>query len=190
MLQLNVSKLSPKVFKPPISNSRNCHGAQTTTRKTADTYQRMGSTHFGNLTLGCSAPLVSQACLPSHQRFLTHPLVLLSQLTDLINVLDHISLWCLLLAIRRPMQLYANVRPVRSFPKTQSYLRNVAEGDIDWILVRKILKVNIVVKEGDLISTSHGSQQQRLPSLPESALNASCGLHLRLLKVDHGSFFQ
>jgi isocitrate/isopropylmalate dehydrogenase len=88
------------------------------------------------------------------------------------------------------MQLYANVRPARGFAKTQSYLRNLAEGDIDWILVQEILKVNIVVKEGDLISTSHESQQQRLPSLPESALNASCGLHLRLLKVDHGSFFQ
>ncbi|OCK92108.1 Isocitrate/Isopropylmalate dehydrogenase-like protein [Cenococcum geophilum 1.58] len=62
---------------------------------------------------------------------------LFGSLTDLINALGHISLWCLLLAIRRPMQLFANTRPVRSFPKTQSYLRNVAEGDIDWILPRE-----------------------------------------------------
>ncbi|KAI9759885.1 MAG: hypothetical protein M4579_002010 [Chaenotheca gracillima] len=53
------------------------------------------------------------------------------------DVPDHISLWGLLLAIRGPMQLYANVRPVRSFPKTKSPLRDVEEGDIDWVLVRE-----------------------------------------------------
>jgi isocitrate/isopropylmalate dehydrogenase len=53
------------------------------------------------------------------------------------DVPDHISLWGLLLAIRRPLQLYANVRPVRKFPKTRSYLRNVDEGDINWVLVRE-----------------------------------------------------
>ena len=53
------------------------------------------------------------------------------------DVPDHISLWGLLLAIRGPLQLYANVRPVRIFPGTQSPLRHAEEGDIDWILVRE-----------------------------------------------------
>ncbi|PMD32812.1 tartrate dehydrogenase/decarboxylase ttuC [Hyaloscypha variabilis F] len=53
------------------------------------------------------------------------------------DVPDHISLWGLLLAIRGPLQLYANVRPVRTFPGTQSPLRNAKAGDIDWILVRE-----------------------------------------------------
>jgi isocitrate/isopropylmalate dehydrogenase len=35
------------------------------------------------------------------------------------------------------LQLYANVRPVRTFPGTQSPLRNAKAGDIDWILVRE-----------------------------------------------------
>ena len=53
------------------------------------------------------------------------------------DVPDHISLWGLLLAIRGPLQLYANVRPVRTFPGTQSPLRHADEGDIDWVLVRE-----------------------------------------------------
>lgn len=53
------------------------------------------------------------------------------------DVPDHISLWGLLLAIRGPLQLYANVRPVRSFPGTQSPLRNAGAKGIDWLLVRE-----------------------------------------------------
>jgi isocitrate/isopropylmalate dehydrogenase len=54
-----------------------------------------------------------------------------------IDVPDHISLWGLLLAIRGPLQLYANVRPVRTFPGTQSPLRSAKASDIDWLLVRE-----------------------------------------------------
>ncbi|KAG0651058.1 putative tartrate dehydrogenase decarboxylase [Hyphodiscus hymeniophilus] len=53
------------------------------------------------------------------------------------DVPDHISLWGLLLAIRGPLQLYANVRPVRTFPGTQSPLRTVGAKGIDWLLVRE-----------------------------------------------------
>lgn len=55
----------------------------------------------------------------------------------MLDVPDHISLWGLLLAIRGPLQLYANVRPVRTFPGTQSPLRNAKAGEIDWVLVRE-----------------------------------------------------
>jgi tartrate dehydrogenase len=54
-----------------------------------------------------------------------------------LDVPDHISLWGLLLAIRGPLQLYANVRPVRTFPGTQSPLRNANAKSIDWLLVRE-----------------------------------------------------
>ncbi|RAH86930.1 tartrate dehydrogenase [Aspergillus japonicus CBS 114.51] len=53
------------------------------------------------------------------------------------DVPDHISLWQLLLAIRSPMQLYANVRPVKNFPNVPSPLAGVKHGDIDWVLVRE-----------------------------------------------------
>jgi tartrate dehydrogenase len=55
------------------------------------------------------------------------------------DIPDHISLWGLLLAIRGPLQLYANVRPVRTFPGTVSRLRDNKFGspEIDWLLVRE-----------------------------------------------------
>ncbi|KAL6234022.1 hypothetical protein BDW75DRAFT_241495 [Aspergillus navahoensis] len=52
------------------------------------------------------------------------------------DVPDHVSLWGLLLKIRSPLQLYANVRPVRTFPGTKSPLRTAKNG-IDWVLVRE-----------------------------------------------------
>ncbi|KAL4789482.1 hypothetical protein BDV19DRAFT_383090 [Aspergillus venezuelensis] len=52
------------------------------------------------------------------------------------DVPDHVSLWGLLLKIRSPLQLFANVRPVRTFPGTKSPL-NTAKDGIDWILVRE-----------------------------------------------------
>ncbi|KAJ5106451.1 hypothetical protein N7456_003126 [Penicillium angulare] len=52
------------------------------------------------------------------------------------DVPDHISLWGLLLAIRGPLQLYANVRPVRTFPGTRCPLNTATKG-IDWMLVRE-----------------------------------------------------
>lgn len=54
------------------------------------------------------------------------------------DVPDHVSLWGLLLGIRGPMQLYANVRPVKIFPGTRYYLNNIEDpSDIDWVLVRE-----------------------------------------------------
>lgn len=59
---------------------------------------------------------------------------LIDKFTD---VPDHISLWGLLLAIRGPLQLFANVRPVRSFPGSKSPLANPPPEGIDWVLVRE-----------------------------------------------------
>lgn len=39
--------------------------------------------------------------------------------------------------MRGPMQLYANVRPVRTFPGTTAPLKTVDERGIDWMLVRE-----------------------------------------------------
>ncbi len=53
------------------------------------------------------------------------------------GVPDHISVWGLLLPIRRGFQQYANVRPVRLMPGIQSPLRGREPGDIDFIIVRE-----------------------------------------------------
>ena len=53
------------------------------------------------------------------------------------TVPDHISLWGLLIPIRREFQLYANVRPVRLMPGVPSPLANRKAGDIDFWVVRE-----------------------------------------------------
>jgi len=53
------------------------------------------------------------------------------------GVPDHISLWGLLIPIRRVFEQYANVRPVKLMPGIQSPLRNREYGDIDFIIVRE-----------------------------------------------------
>jgi tartrate dehydrogenase/decarboxylase/D-malate dehydrogenase len=53
------------------------------------------------------------------------------------DVPDHVSLWGLLIPIRRVFEQYANVRPVKLMPGIQSPLRNRECGDIDFIIVRE-----------------------------------------------------
>jgi tartrate dehydrogenase/decarboxylase/D-malate dehydrogenase len=50
---------------------------------------------------------------------------------------DHISLWGLLIKIRREFQQYANVRPVRLMPGIDSPLKNREPGSIDFVVVRE-----------------------------------------------------
>ena len=53
------------------------------------------------------------------------------------TVPDHVSLWGLLIPIRREFQLYANVRPVRLMPGVPSPLAGRKAGDIDFWVVRE-----------------------------------------------------
>ena len=53
------------------------------------------------------------------------------------GVPDHVSLWGLLIPIRREFRQYANVRPVRLMPGIESPLRNRGPGDIDFYVVRE-----------------------------------------------------
>ena len=53
------------------------------------------------------------------------------------GVPDHVSLWGLLIPIRREFRQYANVRPVRLMPGVVSPLRDRVVGDIDMVIVRE-----------------------------------------------------
>jgi len=53
------------------------------------------------------------------------------------GVADHVSLWGLLIPIRREMQQYVNLRPVRLMKGVESPLRNRGAGDIDFYVVRE-----------------------------------------------------
>jgi tartrate dehydrogenase/decarboxylase / D-malate dehydrogenase len=50
---------------------------------------------------------------------------------------DHISLWELLLPIRKTFEQYANVRPVRLFPGLKGPLRDKTSEDINFVCVRE-----------------------------------------------------
>jgi tartrate dehydrogenase/decarboxylase/D-malate dehydrogenase len=50
---------------------------------------------------------------------------------------DHISLWGLLIPIRRSFQQYVNLRPVRLLKGVESPLKNVQPGQIDFCVVRE-----------------------------------------------------
>ncbi len=53
------------------------------------------------------------------------------------GVPDHISLWGLLIPIRRTFRQYVALRPVRLLPGVQSPLRERQAGDIDFLVVRE-----------------------------------------------------
>ncbi|MFA9421241.1 MAG: tartrate dehydrogenase [Gammaproteobacteria bacterium] len=53
------------------------------------------------------------------------------------TVLDHVSLWGLLIPIRREFQQYINLRPVRLFEGMQCPLTGKKPGDIDFYVVRE-----------------------------------------------------
>jgi tartrate dehydrogenase/decarboxylase/D-malate dehydrogenase len=54
-----------------------------------------------------------------------------------LQVPDHVSLWGLLIPIRRQMQQYVNLRPVRLLPGIQSPLVDRKSEDIDFVVVRE-----------------------------------------------------
>jgi len=53
------------------------------------------------------------------------------------GVPDHVSLWNLLIPMRRDLKLYVNLRPVRLLPGMVSPLRDRGPGDIDYFIVRE-----------------------------------------------------
>jgi tartrate dehydrogenase/decarboxylase/D-malate dehydrogenase len=53
------------------------------------------------------------------------------------SVPDHVSLWGLLIPIRRRFQQYVNLRPVRLMPGLRSPLADRSERDIDIVIVRE-----------------------------------------------------
>jgi tartrate dehydrogenase/decarboxylase / D-malate dehydrogenase len=53
------------------------------------------------------------------------------------DVADHVSLWGLLIPIRRAFSQYVNLRPIRLFPGISSPLRQVPPSGLDFVVVRE-----------------------------------------------------
>lgn len=66
-----------------------------------------------------------------------HDAIFLGAVGDPKRVPDHISLWGLLIRIRRSFQQYANIRPVRLMPGIRSPLADRKPNDIDFVVVRE-----------------------------------------------------
>src|SRR5260370_6450120 len=71
------------------------------------------------------------------------------------SVPDHVSLWGLLIPIRRGFRQYVNLRPVRLFEGIESPLKNWKPGQIDFCIVRHPDWFDVVVGSnlfGDILS--------------------------------------
>ncbi|EPD69591.1 tartrate dehydrogenase [Streptomyces sp. HGB0020] len=53
------------------------------------------------------------------------------------GVPDHVSLWGLLIPIRRGFQQYVNLRPIRVFEGVPSPLRDARPGEVDFVVIRE-----------------------------------------------------
>ncbi|KAI0533741.1 tartrate dehydrogenase [Xylaria digitata] len=53
------------------------------------------------------------------------------------NVPDHISLWGLILPLRKSLGQCVNVRPIRLLPGLRSPLKDIKDGPLDWVMVRE-----------------------------------------------------
>jgi isocitrate/isopropylmalate dehydrogenase len=53
------------------------------------------------------------------------------------DVPDHISLWGLILPIRKALNQYVNVRPTRILEGTKSPLADCKREDLDWMIIRE-----------------------------------------------------
>ena len=78
------------------------------------------------------------------------------------SVPDHVSLWGLLIPIRRTFRQYVNLRPVRLMPGIESPLANRKTGDIDFWIVREN-------NEGEY--SSIGGRSTRAPTTSSSCKN-------------------
>ncbi|KAI0097963.1 tartrate dehydrogenase [Nemania sp. FL0031] len=53
------------------------------------------------------------------------------------DVPDHISLWGLILPLRKGLNQYVNVRPIRLLPSLNSPLTELKNGMLDWVIIRE-----------------------------------------------------
>ena len=76
------------------------------------------------------------------------------------GVPDHVSLWGLLIPIRRAFNQYANVRPVKLFKGVTPAIRNYKVGEIDFVVVRE----NVEGEYSEIGGRLYGGTDQELVS--------------------------
>ena len=88
------------------------------------------------------------------------------------TVPDHVSLWQLLIPIRRSFDQYVNLRPARILRGVESPLRH--PGSLDVTVVRENTEGEYSNSGGRLFAGPHGSSPFRIACSPATAWSASC----------------
>jgi tartrate dehydrogenase/decarboxylase / D-malate dehydrogenase len=93
---------------------------------------------YDSFDWSCERYLAEGAMMPSDglDRIRSHDAVLLGAV-GWPGVPDHVSLWGLLIPIRRSFQQYVNLRPVKVLDGVPSPLRKAGVGDVDLVVVRE-----------------------------------------------------
>ncbi|HMR31679.1 MAG TPA: tartrate dehydrogenase [Geminicoccaceae bacterium] len=102
--------------------------------------RRFGFTlEWDELPWGCEYYLAHGRMMPEDglEQIRHHAAIFLGAVGFPSMVPDHVSLWGLLIRLRRGFEQYANIRPVRLMPGISTPLAGRAPGDIDFIVVRE-----------------------------------------------------
>ncbi|MEU5876225.1 tartrate dehydrogenase [Spirillospora sp. NPDC047279] len=93
---------------------------------------------YTELDWSCERYLNEGAMMPDDglERLGEHDAILLGAV-GYPGVPDHVSLWGLLIPIRRHFRQYVNLRPIRVFEGVPSPLRDAAPGEVDFVIVRE-----------------------------------------------------
>src|SRR5271155_5320131 len=89
------------------------------------------------------------------------------------GVPDHVSLWGMLIPLRRELKLYACLRPVRLLQGVRTPLANRGPGDMDFLVVRENVEGEYSQVGGHFHEGSDEEMVIRTPSSPAGALIAS-----------------
>ena len=89
------------------------------------------------------------------------------------EVPDHVSLWGLLIPIRRDFDQYVNLRPVRLLPGIKSPLAGRTPQDIDFVIIRENTEGEYSQIGGRLYQGMEGRSWCRSPSSPAAGWTGS-----------------
>ncbi|MGW6522852.1 tartrate dehydrogenase [Streptomyces sp. NPDC054962] len=94
--------------------------------------------HYDSFDWSCERYLSEGSMMPADglYQLRTHDAILLGAV-GYPGVPDHVSLWGLLIPIRRGFQQYVNLRPIRVFEGVQSPLRDARASEVDLVIVRE-----------------------------------------------------
>jgi tartrate dehydrogenase/decarboxylase/D-malate dehydrogenase len=94
--------------------------------------------HYDELDWSCERYVREGAMMPDDalERLRSYDAILLGAV-GAPDVPDHVSLWGLLIPIRRGFRQYVNLRPIRVFDGVESPVRGARGGEVDFVVVRE-----------------------------------------------------